>query len=158
VKFLIDAQLPPVLQRVMEREGFEAVHAKDLGLAPSEDHEIRDYALANDFVVISKDDDFTAYALEPHNLKVIWVRTGNCKNKLLIEVLLANLPVCIELIDAGNSLVEQHLHPAFNQALARLLEANIKTSSTCSLRTPGNQARKSSTVAPASIFSKRAWT
>jgi predicted nuclease of predicted toxin-antitoxin system len=48
VKFLIDAQLPPVLQRVMNREGFEAVHAKDLDLAPSEDHEIRDYALAND--------------------------------------------------------------------------------------------------------------
>jgi predicted nuclease of predicted toxin-antitoxin system len=106
VKFLIDAQLPPVLQRVMEREGFEAFHAKDLGLAPSEDHEIRDYALANDLVVISKDDDFTAYALEPHNLKVIWVRTGNCKNKLLIEVLLANLPACIELVAAGNSLIE----------------------------------------------------
>jgi predicted nuclease of predicted toxin-antitoxin system len=106
VKFLIDAQLPPVFQRVMNREGFEAVHAKDLGLAPSEDHEIRDYALANDFVVISKDDDFTAYALAPHNLKVIWVRTGNCKNKLLIEVLLENLPACVELISAGNSLVE----------------------------------------------------
>lgn len=106
MKFLIDAQLPPVLQRVMNREGFEAVHAKDLDLAPSEDHEIRDYALANDYVVISKDDDFTAYALEPHNLKVIWVRTGNCKNKLLIDVLLANLPACIELITAGNSLVE----------------------------------------------------
>ena len=85
MKFLIDAQLPPVLPRVMEREGFDAVHTKDLDLAPSEDHEIRDYALANDYVVISKDDDFTAYASEPHNLKVIWVRTGNCKNKLLIE-------------------------------------------------------------------------
>lgn len=106
MKFLIDAQLPPVLARVMTREGFETLHAKNLGLAPSEDHEIRDYALANDFVVISKDDDFPAYALEPHNLKVIWVRTGNCKNKLLIDVLLANLPACIELITAGNSLVE----------------------------------------------------
>jgi len=106
VKFLLDAQLPPVLQPVMNREGYEVVHAKDIGLAPSEDHEIRDYALANDFVVISKDDDFTAYALEPHNLNVIWVRTGNCKNKVLIDVLLANLPACIELISAGNSLVE----------------------------------------------------
>ncbi|MGB1128386.1 MAG: hypothetical protein ACPG3X_08490 [Opitutales bacterium] len=28
------------------------------------------------------------------------------ENKLLIEVLLANLPACIELITAGNSLVE----------------------------------------------------
>ena len=106
MKFLIDAQLPPVLQRVMNREGYEVVHAKDIGLAPSEDHEIRDYALANDFVVISKGDDFTAYALKPHNLNVIWVRTGNCKNKILIDILLANLPVCIELISVGNSLVE----------------------------------------------------
>lgn len=87
----------------MNREGFEAVHAKDLDLAPSEDHEIRNYALANNYVVISKDDDFTAYALESH---IIWVRTGNCKNKLLIEVLLVNLPACIELISAGNCLVE----------------------------------------------------
>ncbi|MEM8868195.1 MAG: DUF5615 family PIN-like protein [Verrucomicrobiota bacterium] len=106
MKFLIDAQLPPVLQLVMSREGYEVIHANDLSLTPSEDHEIRDYALANDFMVISKDDDFTAYAQEPHNLKVIWVRTGNCKNKLLIDVLLAYLPACIELIEAGNSLVE----------------------------------------------------
>ena len=106
MKFLLDAQLPPVLQRVMSREGYEVVHTKDVGLIPSEDRAIRDYALANDFVVISKDDDFTAYSVEPYDLKVIWVRTGNCKNKALIDVLLANLPTCTELISAGNTLVE----------------------------------------------------
>jgi len=107
VKFLLDAQLPPVLQRVMSREGYETVHAKDINLVPSEDSDIRDYALKHGFVVISKDDDFAAYAIEPkYNLNLIWVRTGNCKNKVLIDVLLANLPACVDLILAGNPLVE----------------------------------------------------
>tara|TARA_B110000977_G_scaffold166279_1_gene214060 strand:+ start:2961 stop:3302 length:342 start_codon:yes stop_codon:yes gene_type:complete len=106
VKFLLDAQLPPVLQRVMARDGYDVVHAKDIDCVDSEDSDIRDYALENDYVVISKDDDFTAYATEPYRLNVIWVRTGNCKNKLLINSLLENLPTCVELISAGNSLVE----------------------------------------------------
>jgi predicted nuclease of predicted toxin-antitoxin system len=106
VKFLLDAQLPPVLQRVMTREGYDVVHAKDIDFVNAEDSAIRDYALENDYVVISKDDDFIAYAREPYCLSVIWVRTGNCKNKLLIDVLLANLPTCLELISAGNPLVE----------------------------------------------------
>jgi len=44
VKFLLDAQLPPVLQRVMSREGYETVHAKDINLVPSEDSDIRLYS------------------------------------------------------------------------------------------------------------------
>jgi len=91
----------------MLREGYEAIHVKDLNLVPSEDYEIRKYALREGYVVISKDDDFAAYASEPASeLKVVWVRTGNCKNKKLIDVLLVNLPVCMELFSSGNSLVE----------------------------------------------------
>ncbi len=107
MKFLLDAQLPPVLQRVLQREGYEVVHVKDIGLVPSEDSDIRDFAVKNGYVVISKDDDFAVYAREPRfNLKVVWVRTGNCKNKTLIDVLLANMPACVDLIETGNSLVE----------------------------------------------------
>lgn len=46
----------------MAREGYDVVHAKDIDCVDSEDSDIRDYALENDYVVISKDDDFTAYA------------------------------------------------------------------------------------------------
>ncbi|MFP4166816.1 MAG: DUF5615 family PIN-like protein [Opitutales bacterium] len=107
MKFLIDAQLPPVLQRVMLREGYDAVHVKDVNLVPSEDFEIRNYALREGYVVISKDDDFAAYASGPmSDLKVVWVRTGNCKNKALIDALLLHLPACTELLLSGNPLVE----------------------------------------------------
>lgn len=49
-----------------------------------------------------------------------------------------------------------NLHPA--KAGSRLCAANSSTASTCSRFTPGNHCRKSSTVAPSSKFSKRAFT
>ena len=43
-------------------------------------------------------------------------------------------------------------------ATVRLCSANSRTASTCSRFTPGNHRRKSSTPAPSSRFSKRAFT
>jgi predicted nuclease of predicted toxin-antitoxin system len=48
----------------MAREGYDVIHAKDIDFVNAEDSAIRDYALENDYVVISKDDDFTAYVAE----------------------------------------------------------------------------------------------
>ena len=107
MKFLIDAQLPPVLARVMKREGYEVVHVVELEMLTADDIDIKAYALENDYVIISKDEDFATYAMDPENeVKVIWIRTGNCKNKTLISAVIRNLEAAQELIESGSKLVE----------------------------------------------------
>jgi uncharacterized protein (DUF433 family) len=60
VRFLTDNQLPPALARFMDTEPCcEARHVADVGLRDASDEEVWQYASANRFVLVSKDEDFT---------------------------------------------------------------------------------------------------
>jgi predicted nuclease of predicted toxin-antitoxin system len=58
MRFLVDAQLPPALGRWLVAKGFEAGHVGGRGLGSASDAAIWDYATQDDFVVLTKDDDF----------------------------------------------------------------------------------------------------
>lgn len=103
----MDAHLPPVLARVMTREGYEVVHVAELEMKGASDPDIWQYAQEHDYVVISKDEDFMRYRTDTDGKpRFIWVRTGNCKNRELIDTLLANLPAAANLLESGAAMVE----------------------------------------------------
>lgn len=58
MRFLVDAQLPPLLARHIRELGHEAEHVADIGMSASSDRDIWQYAHANDAVLITKDEDF----------------------------------------------------------------------------------------------------
>ena len=62
MRFLIDAQLPPALARWLEQAGHEAKHVEEVGLREAEDAPIWRYALANQAVILTKDEDFAGRA------------------------------------------------------------------------------------------------
>lgn len=63
MRFLIDNQLPPALARFIDNElGCEATHVADVGLGDAPDAEVWQYASANEFVLVSKDEDASAIA------------------------------------------------------------------------------------------------
>lgn len=107
MKFLLDAHLPPVLARVMTREGFEVVHVAELEMNGVADPDIWNYAQEKHYVVISKDEDFLRYRRnDDDEPRFIWVRTGNCKNRELIDTLIQHLPTAIKLLESGSPIVE----------------------------------------------------
>lgn len=58
-------------------------------------------------MIISKDEDFATYAMDPENeVKGVWIRTGNCKNNTLISAVIGNLEAAQEPIESGSKLVE----------------------------------------------------
>lgn len=67
MKFLVGNQLPPALARFISEDlRAEALHVADAGLRDGTDADIWSYASENDFVLISKDDDFvTVYSRTP---------------------------------------------------------------------------------------------
>ena len=66
MRFLVDNQLPPALARFISGLGVEASHVVDAGLRDGSDTEIWNYASENDYVLISKDEDFvTLYSKAP---------------------------------------------------------------------------------------------
>jgi predicted nuclease of predicted toxin-antitoxin system len=78
VKFLVDNQLPTALARfIAEDLRGEALHVVDVGLRDGTDAEIWAYASENDFVLISKDDDFVTLYSKTPSARLLWVRLGN---------------------------------------------------------------------------------
>lgn len=58
MRFLVDAQLPPALVRLLSEKGHIAQHVIDIGLLTASDAAIWSYAAAHNAVVVTKDDDF----------------------------------------------------------------------------------------------------
>jgi uncharacterized protein with PIN domain len=62
MRFVIDAQLPPALARLLAAHGHQAEHVADSGLRDADDSPIWGYALQQQAIIITKDEDF------PHRL------------------------------------------------------------------------------------------
>lgn len=58
MKFLIDAQLPPMLAEFIREKGHEALHVAEIDFVRGDDRQIWDYARLNGCIILTKDQDF----------------------------------------------------------------------------------------------------
>ena len=104
---MVDNQLPVDLARWLEKQGVEAKHVLDVQLDRQKDPLIWQYAIANGFVLISKDEDFAEWVNVRHPMApVIWVRIGNCRNEVLMAAFERVFPVIKQRLAGGEVLVE----------------------------------------------------
>lgn len=110
MRFLVDAQLPPTLARWFEERGHVAGAVRDLGLRDAKDSVIWDLAIHDGWVIVTKDEDFAVRVLQSdRSPQVVWLRIGNCTNRVLIGWLEPLLQGIVDALEAGNRLVEvQH--------------------------------------------------
>lgn len=81
---LIDAQLPPALARLLREHGHEADHVTDIGPGDTPDHDLWRFALANESVIVTKDEAFSnMIARGGEAPAVVWVRAGNTRRAVL---------------------------------------------------------------------------
>jgi predicted nuclease of predicted toxin-antitoxin system len=107
MRFLIDAQLPPALARFLEANGHTAEHVADIGLRHAEDSPIWTYAIANQAIIITKDEDFPQRVRQAKSSPIIvWLRIGNTSRSALLQWFEPLLPHIEILIDQGNRLIE----------------------------------------------------
>lgn len=108
MRFIVDAQLPPALARLLESHNHQAEHVFELGMQDAADNSIWEFALENGAVVVTKDEDF------PHRLNqnpkkapvVVWLRIGNTCRRSLLQWFEPLLPQIEVLLKQGNQLVE----------------------------------------------------
>jgi len=107
VRFLLDAQLPPALGRWLVEQGHDALLVRDVGLRDAVDGAIWAFALQNDGIILTKDEDFpTRSRQSASGPVVVWLRVGNCSNAALRAWLAPRLPGIVRLIVQGSRLVE----------------------------------------------------
>lgn len=74
-------------------------HVRQVGLGESDDLAVWDYAKGNDFVIVSKDEDFHQRSfLAGSPPKVVWLRLGNCTTQDIEDALRRNRMVLTDFI------------------------------------------------------------
>ena len=56
-KFIVDAQLPPALARYLSSQGDDVIHVLDVDMMEASDTAIWNYAICENRVIITKDED-----------------------------------------------------------------------------------------------------
>ena len=84
MKLLIDQNLSDQLVTQLADLFPNSIHVKAVALDTATDTELWNYARDNDFIIVSKDVDFsnrsTIHGFPP---KVIWLRLGNCPTSVV---------------------------------------------------------------------------
>jgi predicted nuclease of predicted toxin-antitoxin system len=108
MKFLIDAQLPPALTHVITSFGHRAIHVEAVQLLIAHDAAIWAYAVDQQHVIVTKDEDFKNMLLLATDRKtpVVWVRIGNCSNAALTQWFQPLFPQVLEHLQQGEYLIE----------------------------------------------------
>jgi predicted nuclease of predicted toxin-antitoxin system len=107
VRFLIDAQLPPALARMLNEHGHFAEHVNDVGLGDAADLTLWIYAIDQSAVLVTKDEDFRDMLLFRGSPPVVvWIRVGNARRQALLEWFEPLIDRVVSLIESGNDLVE----------------------------------------------------
>jgi predicted nuclease of predicted toxin-antitoxin system len=104
----IDAHLSPAIAIwIASTFGITALALRDIGLRDAEDPEIFEAAKAQEVIFMTKDSDFVdlveRFGAPP---QIIWLTCGNTSNIRLREILSATLPQALEILRAGEVLVE----------------------------------------------------
>ena len=107
MRYLVDAQLPPSLARWLGEQGYSATPVRDAGLLESDDGSIFNFASSGNFTVITKDEDFATRCIgNPDAPAVVWLRLGNCTNRILFDWLKPFLPEIERRLSDGEKLIE----------------------------------------------------
>jgi predicted nuclease of predicted toxin-antitoxin system len=104
----VDAHLSPAISIwITTTFGIRALALRDVGLRDAEDPDIFEVAKAQGVIFMTKDSDFVdlvnRFGAPP---QIIWLTCGNTSNARLQEILSATLPEALELLLAGEALVE----------------------------------------------------
>jgi predicted nuclease of predicted toxin-antitoxin system len=107
VKFLVDNQLPIALSRFLSSRGLQCKHVQDFGWGSAPDQTIWNYACADSWILISKDEDFFYLSLaSDHAARLIWVRIGNCRTQFLLNQFSASWTIIEEALLRGERVIE----------------------------------------------------
>ncbi len=107
MKFLIDMNLSPRWCPILQTEGWDSVHWSSVGGASAPDHEIMQWALNQQRVVLTHDLDYGAMlaATQATGPSVVQVRTQDVRPQTLAPKLIPQLRQYETELDSGALLI-----------------------------------------------------
>lgn len=92
---------------MLTKSGQAAEHVTDIGPADMPDRELWQYAITNDAVLITKDEDFAALlVMRGASPVIVWIRIPNTRRQALLAWFEPLIDTIVELVESGNRLIE----------------------------------------------------
>ena len=97
MKFIVDAQLPKSLARLLVSLGHDAIHTLDLPLKnATRDSYISTISIKEQRIVISKDSDFyDSFQIKKEPYKLLYLTVGNMRNTHLLALFTQNINIIV---------------------------------------------------------------
>ena len=106
-RFIVDAQLPPQFARALIEAGHQAEHVENLGLRDAKDSAIWEFAVRQQAIIVTKDEDFVErWRRQNRGPAIVWLRIGNAANAALLGWFMPILPAVIRRLQSGDRLIE----------------------------------------------------
>jgi predicted nuclease of predicted toxin-antitoxin system len=108
MKILLDANISWKLTKLLKPIFGECIHVDLIDLdVPAQDIDIWNYASKNEYIIITKDNDFVdLLEMKGFPPKVVLLRTGNNSSKALAELLINMKPMIEDLENSNYGLLE----------------------------------------------------
>lgn len=107
IRFLVDAQLPPALVRWLTARGHHAAHVADKGMQAATDRLIWDFAVTEDWIIVTKDEDFAQRKIITQaGPAIVWLRWPNTRRHELLVRFEDALPMIVAALSRGETLIE----------------------------------------------------
>ncbi len=107
MKLLLDENLSRRLVPALQQRYPGSSQVALLGLERADDRAVWEFARLNDFVIVTRDDDFRSLLnVLGHPPKVILLSMGNCANQQVLDTLLNTVVLRDQLADAAIGMVE----------------------------------------------------
>ena len=106
MKLLLDANISWRLVPILKEHFGECIHTDDITELefPAKDTKIWQFAKDNGYTIITHDNDFNdLIALKGFPPKIVWLRTGNCSRKFIIDLLIRSKQSIEELLSSEES-------------------------------------------------------
>ena len=97
---LFDQNISPRLVERLADAYSDSVHVSSVGMGNALDIEIWQYAYDNDYIIVTKDADFSELGLiKGFPPKIVWIRRGNCSTRDIESILRENYSAVTALSD-----------------------------------------------------------
>ncbi len=109
MRFLVDAQLPPLVASILRDHGHDAVHTRSLALKNNTpDTDILTLCHAESRILITKDLDFYhSKMVKGEPAKLVMVKVGNMRARQFLGLVRTMVPLMQSALEQGD-LVEMH--------------------------------------------------
>jgi predicted nuclease of predicted toxin-antitoxin system len=106
VKFIVDAQLPPTLARLLRESGCDASAVREMDSERPTTPKSGGTRFKQQAAIITKDEDFAERCLYGRDQPVIvWLRIGNTSNQALLRWFVPLWPEIMRRIELGDRLI-----------------------------------------------------